>query len=117
MPCCHGALEDFPKQESHLKKCDQVRLLTHESQCRSVCERATASRAARGLIQWSGRALERTAPDRLVSSPGTLWMTAGDWPAACQSALVPPPCPTEDVETQEGVHHFFFFKNLLKKTI
>lgn len=68
--------------------------------------RATASRAGRGLIQWAGRSLERTAPDRLVSSPGTLWMTAGDWPAACQSALVPPPCPTEDVEKQEGVHHF-----------
>ena len=65
----------------------------HGSRCRSVCERARGSVAGRGLIQRRGLALERTAPDRLSSTPGTQPTTAGDWPTACQSTLAPPPCP------------------------
>lgn len=71
--------------------------------------------AGRGLSQRSSLAPERTAPDRLFSTPGTRQTTAGDWPTACQSALAPPPCPMEDVERQEGLRHssdLFFFDHV-----
>lgn len=68
-------------------------LVKHESLCRSVCERVRASRAGRDLIGLSCLAPEGTTPDRPSSTPGTLPPTAGDWPAACQSVLAPPPCP------------------------
>ena len=80
------------------------------SRCRSVCERARGwGGAGRGRVQRSSLAPERTAPDRLFSTPGSLPTTAGDWPTACQSALAPPPCPMRDAETQEGLRHFFSF--------
>lgn len=81
----------------------------HGSRCRSVCERARGSGAGRGLIQRSCLAPERTAPDRLSSTPGTLPTTAGDWPTACQSALAPPPCPMRMQKHRRAGHFFFFF--------
>lgn len=90
----------------------------HGSRCRSVCERARGSGAGRGLIQRSCLAPERTAPDRLSSTPGTLPTTAGDWPTACQSALAPPPCPMRMQKHRRAGHFFFFFlfKPLCLKT-
>lgn len=74
-----------------VRKC--VLHVRHGSRCRSACEKARGSMAARGLIQWLSLAPERTAPDRLSSTPGTQPTTAGDWPTVCQSALAPLPCP------------------------
>lgn len=77
--------------------CVCVLRVRRASRCRSVCERATGWEVGPGLIrrrrQQSSSAPEWTAPDRLSSIPGTLPTTAGDWPAACQSARAPPPCP------------------------
>lgn len=86
--------------------CAQVR---HGSRCRSVYERARGSGAGRGLIQQLHSAPERTAPDRLSSTPGTLPTTAGDWPTAYQSALAPPPCPMRTQKHRRVGHFFFLF--------
>lgn len=112
-------------QESNLSVCESewvcvsvfVALVRRGSRCRSVCETARGwGGVGRGRVQRSSLAPERTAPDRLFSTPGSLPTTAGDWPTACQSALAPPPCPMRDAETQEGLRHFFsfffFFRNL-----
>lgn len=61
------------------------------SQWRSACETATGWGAAPPRPPSS--APERTAPDRPSSTPGSLQTTAGGRPAACRSALAPPPCP------------------------
>lgn len=65
------------------------------SRCKSEYERGWGWEVVgRGQPRRSGRAgPEWTAPDRLVSTPGTQRTTAGDWPTACQSALARPPCP------------------------
>lgn len=75
----------------------------HGSRCRSACERARGSAEGPRLTQrsWS-LAPERTAPDRLASTPGTQPTTAGDWPTACQSALAPPPCPMRMQKQETG---------------
>lgn len=81
----------------------------HGSRCRSACERARGSAEGPGLIQCWSLAPERTAPDRLASTPGTQPTTAGDWPTACQSALAPPPCPMRmQKHRREGGDLIFF---------
>lgn len=63
-------------------------------------------------MQGTGLVRGRTAPDRLVSTPGTLPMTAGDWPTACQSVQAPLACPRDDdAGREEGLVTFRFFSS------
>lgn len=93
----------------------------HVSRCRSVCGTVRGWGAAPGqrvrvLVRQLSSAPEWTAPDRLSSTPGTLPTTAGDWPAACQSALAPPPCPMRMQKHRRGGSLLEFLLPLLWQT-
>lgn len=68
--------------------------------------------ADHGLMQGTGLVRGRTAPDRLVSTPGTLPTTAGDWSTACQSMQALLACPRDDdAGREEGLVTFRFFNS------